>query len=322
MSRGSGSVAEAPRIADVSVGELLRLLGGGAPGEILLALRREGPTQTKILTGSLRGYTARTTYRYLSRLGEIGALERDDDPEGPARVVHTLSSPAGEELAELIYRFAAASLAHLPGGQVDSREWTSLGLLADLWEAGVVQALSRGPTSPRQLTGKRCPLSYHQLSRRAARFKAAGFFEEATQSRRQRRVYALTPKARRAVGGLIVGIGRWRRRNLGDDRQEGLTAIEMITTLRTLQPLGEPSERPAGELRFCVEDARTGEELWTSNGSPRPWARGTVEDWMDLLLDGEQRVEVGGDPALVRERLARLHEGLWTPAESASLERG
>jgi DNA-binding HxlR family transcriptional regulator len=319
----SSREAVAPRggAKAVSMGEALRLLSAGAPGEILLTLFRGGPSQTKVLTHSVKGYTARTTYRYLSKLGEIGVLDRDDDPEGSARVVHTLSAPAGEELAELIDRFAAASMTRLPGGQIDSREWTSLGLLADLWEAGVIDALSHGPTSPAELTRRRCRLSYHQLNRRASRFKASGFFCEAPQSRRQRRVYALTPKARRTMG-LIVGIGRWRRRHYEGGSDAGLTPAEMTTALRALLPLAVVTPALDEGIRFCVEDRDAPAELWAGNeAKSSASARGTVSDWMGVLLDGEPRVETAGDSARVHELLARLYEELWAPP-SAARERG
>jgi DNA-binding HxlR family transcriptional regulator len=306
-------VAERSDVRDVSVEEVLRLLSTGAPGEILLSLLRQGPSQTKVLTHAVKGYTARTTYRYLPRLAEIGALERDDDPEGAARVVHTLSEPAGEELAALLDRFAGSSMTRLPGGQVDSREWTALGLLADLWEAGVVEALSRGPTSPSQLTRRRCPLSYHQLNRRSSRFKAAGYFQEDARSRRQRRVYALTPKARRTMG-LLVGIGRWRHHSLESD-PEGLTMAEMATALRALLPLANGAEDGGRALRLCIERPGEAGELWIGDDTGgRPWARGTIGNWTDLLLDGEMELETGGDSALARERLTALYENLWAPA--------
>ena len=311
--RGSrGAVAEQGALADVSVGEVLRLLSAGAPGEILLALLRQGPSQTKVLTHSVKGYTARTTYRYLPKLAEIGALERNDDPEGAARVVHTLREPGGEELAALLDRFAGSSMARLPGGQVDSREWTALGLLADLWEAGVLESLSRGPTSPSQLTRKRCPLSYHQLNRRASRFRAAGYFQEDVRSRRQRRVYALTRKARRTMG-LLVGIGRWRHRHLEGDPGAGLGQAEMGTALRALLPLASGPDEGEGTLRLCIDDPDEA-GLWIGDEGSRLWARGTIEDWTSLLLDGELEVETGGDPALARERLTALYEDLWAPA--------
>jgi len=313
-SQATGAAsAEGRQLGAASVGEILRLLSGGAAGEILLALR-QGPTQTKVLTHQVKGYTARTIYRYLARLAELGTLDRNDDPGGPARVVHALTGDAGSELAELIDRFAAASMTRVRCGQIDSREWASLGLLADLWEAGVVEALSHGPTSPTELTrGLRC-LSYHQLIRRASRFEASGFFREAPQLRRQRRCYALTRKARCTMG-LVVGIGRWRHRHLPNDLDAGLTGAEMATVLRTLLPLAKVSRHPNEIISFHVEGSGEAGQLRVEReGEEAAWAMGTVEEWGGALLDGELCVATEGDSTLVRECLASLYEELWTPA--------
>jgi DNA-binding HxlR family transcriptional regulator len=309
---GSAAIADAGPTEAGSVGDVLRLLSGGAPGEILLALR-DGPLQTKVLTHRVKGYTARTIYRYLSKLGELGALERDDEPGGSARVVHTLDAEAGRELAALLDRFASASMTRLPNGQIDSRGWTSLGLLADLWEAGVIAALSGGPTSPTQLTRELRCLSYHQLNRRAARFKESGFFREAPQSRRQRRCYDLTRKARRTMG-LVVGIGRWQR-HPGNDSAVGLTATEMTTVLRVLLPLAQAPREADNGIGFVVRCSEEEIELRRDAGNDSgARAVGTVEDWTKLLLDGQPVMKMSGNPALLRRTLRSLYDELWEPA--------
>jgi DNA-binding HxlR family transcriptional regulator len=320
MSAGyasSASIAYAEDRETASVGEVLRLLSAGVPGEILLALR-EGAMQTKVLTHQVKGYTPRTIYRYLPRLAGLGAIERDDEPGGPARVLHTLNGGSGRELAGLLDRFGTAAMKRLPNGQIDSTDWTSLGLLADLWEAGVVEALSNGPTSPTELTNELGCLSYHQLNRRASRFKDSGFFCESRQSRRQRRCYALTRKARRTMG-LIAGIGRWRGRHLAADGEPGLTVEEMATVLRVVLPLAKETGRTDDAAGFQVEGVGETIEVRSEHGAT--WARGTVEDWMEALLDGEPSMETGDEPAVVRAWLARLYEELWAPA-SAAVERG
>jgi DNA-binding HxlR family transcriptional regulator len=303
----SASQTSQASIAGARVGEVLRLFSAGAPGEILLALR-EGPIQTKVLTHQVKGYTPRTIYRYLPRLADLGAVERDDDPSGSARVQHALNGDSGAELSALIDRFASASMRRLPNGQIDSREWASLGLLADLWEAGVLEALSHGPTSPTELTrGLRC-LSYHQLNRRASRFKASGFFCESRQARRQRRCYALTRKARRTMG-LIAGIGRWRERH---SAEAGLTIEEMATVLRVLLPLAEAPQGAGEAMEVRVDDS--GEAVEVCDGESAARVTGTPEEWMAVLLDGELRVEMRGDPAAARRWLSGVYDELWAPA--------
>jgi DNA-binding HxlR family transcriptional regulator len=324
-SNASTAHAEGGEVA--SIGEVLRLLSAGATGAILLALC-EGPMQTKVLTHRVRGYTARTIYRYLPRLAELGAVERNDDPSGPARVVHTLNDNSGGELCALIDRFATASMAQLPDGEIEPGEWASLGLLADLWEVGVVEALSHGPTSPTELTRCVGAFSYHQLNRRASRFKASGFFCESQQSPRQRRCYALTRKARRTMA-LVVGLGRWRQRRLAADGGVGLTLDEMATALRTALPLARVPQHAGKEVGFRIAGRAEGEEVRVdvaADGSLRckratpsrldAWVAGDVEEWMAVLLDRSPSVEAGGDSIVVEDCLASLFEELWAPSPS------
>jgi DNA-binding HxlR family transcriptional regulator len=312
MASSYGGSEAAVRTAEIppaaaSIGEVLRLLSAGPTGAILLALG-EGPMQTKVLTHRVRGYTPRTVYRHLPKLAQLGVLEREDEPGGRA-VVHTLSQGAGEELCDLVERAADTSMARLRDGQIKPEEWASLGLLADLWEAGVVEELSRGPKSPTELARGLDALSYHQLSRRASQFEASGFFVAATRGQRQRRRYSLTPKARRTMV-LIAGIGRWRQRRSVEGA--GLSANEMATVLRAVLPLAEAE----GEDTVLLVEAEGGESVrCRETGGPGGdvWARAEVEDWMAVLLDGDLQVEAGEDPVVVEERLARLHEALWTP---------
>jgi DNA-binding HxlR family transcriptional regulator len=315
-------IARGSEEAEEELGEMLRLLSAGAAGAILLALD-EGAMQTKVLTQRVRGYTARTIYRYLPRLARLGAVERDDQPGGAARVVHTLSQSGGNELCDLINRFATASMTHLPGGQVEPEAWSSLGLLADLWEAGVVHELSQGPQSLAELARRLEALSYHQLNRRASRFKASGFFGEAGQA--ERRGYVLTDKARRTMG-LIAGLGRWRRRHLSG---EGLTVEEMTTVLRVSLPLADVPHHAGKTMQVTIKE-EVGEpprQLWAEVGedgalhireerasASDSWAEGSVDNWMAALVDGKPPAKSGGDVGMVADCLTSLYEKLWTPS--------
>jgi DNA-binding HxlR family transcriptional regulator len=132
----------------------------------------EGPLRTKELTERVRGYTPRTVYRYASKLNELGVIERQEEPGVPSKVVHSLTDPCGRELHGLVD--ADASLTRLPGGEIDAHAWGSLGLLADLWESGMIEALNFGPRSPTELARGEHGLSYHQVNRRAGLFAIGG----------------------------------------------------------------------------------------------------------------------------------------------------
>jgi DNA-binding HxlR family transcriptional regulator len=325
-----GAQEEGACVAGASIADVLRLLSAGATGAILMALG-EGPLRTKNLTERVPGYAPRTIYRYAGKLAELEVVEREEEPGVPSKVVHTLTDPCGSELYELVNRFANASLTRLPDGRIDAHAWAALGLLADLWESGMVEELSCNPRSPTELARGRHELSYHQVNRRAGLFTTAGLLCEQPGPGR-RRCYALTEKTRRKMG-LIAGIGRWRHHHVIAEDEEGMTRSEMVTALRTALPLVKVPQHAGKCLKLDVlsADEAQGEEgdaLWAeveedgtlhSCGDPTPdvdgWGRGKIETWIPTILDGDsQRVLLGGDEKLVGDCLAKLHEVLWTPS--------
>jgi DNA-binding HxlR family transcriptional regulator len=317
-------------VAGASTADVLRLLSAGATGAILMALG-EGPLRTKNLTERVPGYAPRTIYRYAGKLAELDVVEREEEPGVPSKVIHTLTDPCGSELYTLVNRFADASLTRLPDGRIDAHAWASLGLLADLWESGMIEELSCEARSPTELARGRRDLSYHQINRRATLFTAAGLLcEEPGPGRR--RCYALTEKVRRTMG-LIAGIGRWRHHHVVAEDEEGMTQAEMATTLRAALPLVKLPEHVGKCLKLSVLTADEahggeGESVFAeveedgavhSCADPTPhadgWGRGKIEVWIPTILDGDpKRVLLGGDERLVSDCLTKLHEVLWTPS--------
>lgn len=316
-------------VAGASTADVLRLLSSGATGAILMALG-EGPLRTKSLTERVLGYAPRTIYRYASRLAELEVVEREEEPGVPSKVVHNLSDPCGTELFALVNRFADSSLTRLPDGRIDAHAWASLGLLANLWEAGMVEELSDGGRSPTDLARGPHGLSYHQVNRRAGLFKAGGLLHE-WQGTGRRRCYGLTDKTRRKMG-LLAGIARWRHRHVLAADEEGMTAAEMATVLKAAMPLVKAPAHRGKRLQLHVlgEDEDAGSEghvVWVevqgdgafhscaeAPGEPTAWGRGRVGDWIPVLLDGsDDGVLIGGEERLLADSLAGLYEGLWTP---------
>lgn len=317
-------------VAGASIADLLRLLSAGATGAILMALG-EGPLRTKNLTERVPGYAARTIYRYAGKLAELEVVEREEEPGVPSKVVHTLTDPCGSELYELVNRFADASMTRLPDGRIDAHAWASLGLLADLWEAGMVEELSCDPKSPTELARGPHGLSYHQVNRRAGLFKTAGLVCE-WQGPGRRRCYALTEKTRKAMG-MIIGIARWRHHHVVAEDEEGITAPEMATALRAALPLVNLPTHAGKCLKLCVigeEDApgADSEVFWaeveedgTVHSCSDPtddvdgWARGKVKAWIPAILDGKpEKVLVGEDEPLIADCVGGLYDTLWTPS--------
>ncbi|MFL5898162.1 MAG: winged helix-turn-helix transcriptional regulator [Solirubrobacterales bacterium] len=317
-------------VAGASTPDVLRLLSAGATGAILMALG-EGPLRTKNLTEAVPGYAPRTIYRYTGKLAELEVVEREEQTGVPSRVVHQLSDPCGTELYELVNRFADASLTRLPDGRIDAAAWASLGLLADLWEAGMVEELACEGKSPTELARGSHGLSYHQVNRRAGLFKTSGLLSE-WQGPGRRRCYGLTEKTRRKMG-LLAGVARWRHHHVVAENEEGIAASELATVLRVALPLVDLPEHSGKCLRLSVlgeEDAAgaEGDEVWAdveSDGKlhscaeapaePTGWGRGKVKDWIPVILDRrDDQVLVGGEEELCLTALRRLHDTLWSPA--------
>jgi DNA-binding HxlR family transcriptional regulator len=317
------------RDSDLTITGVLRLLGAGASGSILMALR-DGPLRTKGLTERVPGYAPRTIYRYAARLAELGVVEREEEPGVPSKVVHRLTEPCGRELAELVDAYADASLGRLPSGEIGAHEWGSFALVADLWESGMIEALNLGSRSLTELSQADHDLSFHQVSRRASLFSISGFLEEAAEGNRRRR-FALTEKARRAMA-LIAGIGRWRRRHLAPIGTAGLTSGEVAGLLRAVLPLVSLPEHRGMSLELRVSprggSGADEERVWVQVGSdgavvgcPAPNGDadcvgfGQVGDWVDAVLDGPQKeLSARGDARLLDECLRQLHLVLWGQA--------
>jgi DNA-binding HxlR family transcriptional regulator len=330
MRRGTPGDDEAPA-EELTVPAVLRLLGAGASGAILVALAR-GPLRTKALTEQVPGYTPRTVYRYAGKLTQLGLIEREEEPGVPSKVVHSLSDPRGRELLELVDAYADASLIRLTSGEIDAHAWGSLALLADLWESKMIEALNFGPRSPTELARVEHGLSYHQVNRRAGLFAIGGFLDEES-TRARRRSYELTEKTRRGMA-LIVGLGRWRQRHLMPAETPGLTPREAASALRTALPLVALPEH-AGKS-FGIEiaeetDAGKAASVWAvvepsgvvASRERRPpevddHLRLEVASLLDALTDGSGREVQGGGGRLIETCLERLRLRLWEPEGSFS----
>jgi DNA-binding HxlR family transcriptional regulator len=310
-----------------SVADVLRLLSGGASGAIVMALGR-GPLRTMNLTQVVRGYTPRTIYRYAGKLAELEVVERHEEPGVPSKVVHKLTHPCGSDLYQLLDDFADASMSRLPSGEINAHAWASMGLLADLWESGMVEELSCDPRSPTELARGRHDWSFHQVNRRANLFRIGGLVS-VTPGVGRRTLYALTDKTREAMA-LIAGIGRWRHRHVIPESEEGLAATEVATILRTALPLVRVPSQVGKCIRLEVlgsgsDAAAEGEMVWAeveadgrlhSCASPAPsvdgWGRAEIGGWLAAILDNRSdQVDRGGDETLIDACLTSLYAALW-----------
>jgi DNA-binding HxlR family transcriptional regulator len=329
-----GALSRAPdagSAADASVAGLLKLLGTGVAGEILVALAPR-PLRTRSLTDRLSKCAPRTVYRHAGKLARQGLVVREEERGVPSTVVYRLSD-RGRELLRLLEAQAGNALSRTPEG--DDGWWTSLALLGEMWSSGWIAALSFGALSPTELSEMTPGMSFHQVNRRAHLLRSRGLLSESAHGGRGRR-YKLTRTARMRMG-LIAGIGRWREQHGAAEKQHGLTGPETTGVLRAALPLVKVAGCANQQVKLGVVGARDADggrgaevvlvhvgrdgALRCAGDSDRPadaWAAGTTDLWLSTLLDDNRgRMRTGGDIELLDACLTQLRAALWNRDQRA-----
>jgi DNA-binding HxlR family transcriptional regulator len=314
-------------LGEQGVADILRLLGAGASGAILMALG-DGSLRTKELTQRVPGYAPRTVYRHIAKLVEFGAIERDEDRAVPSKVVHRLTDSSGTDLHHLVDAYATASLERFANGDVGGRSWGSLTLLAELWDSGIYGDLNGDSHTATELAGMSDRLTFHQISRLTNLFAIGGFISEVSDGGR-RQHYQLTSQARRGMA-LIAGLGRWREDHVVAVGESGLTMLETAEVLRTVLPLLILPDHGGKSFELSVKApdhiSEEGKAVWAEVkldegviGVAGPlaqldgWGGGGVQVWIDaLVLGSTDGITIGGfDDPLVADCLRGLHTALW-----------
>jgi DNA-binding HxlR family transcriptional regulator len=309
-----------------SLARLLKMLGNGANGPILMAL---GPRslRTKKLTEKVPMYAPRTVYRHARKLAELGLVDREEVAGVPSTVIHSLS-PAGRDLYRLIDSYATASLPWVTGPGSGEGLWTVCGLLGEMWTYDWIEELGHGGRSATDLAEATAEMTFHQVSRRTHQLLSWSLLYEST-ARGHRKRYQLSDQTRHAMA-LIVGLGRWRQRHVESEEEGGLTVGETATALRACLPLLQLPEQQGKSIKLGIVgttgvDGERGSATLTAHISPGgavrcvkekgaedAWAIGTVDTWFAALLDDDRgRMRPGGDSNFVDDCLKRLHAVLW-----------
>jgi DNA-binding HxlR family transcriptional regulator len=318
------------RLAELSVAELLKLLGTGAAGPILMALGRSS-LRTRSLRNRLPEFAERTVYRHAGNLAEHGLVVRRDEGGVPSVVSYKPSERMGRGLVRLIETYRGGADSPEVSGLSDGLFWTKVALVGEMWESGWFVRLSERPWAPTELSEATPGLSFHQVNRRLQLLRSKGLLQECAPVGRGKR-YELAPEARRAMG-LVAGIGRWRERNGLREKKHGLTVTEVDTILRGILPMVELPQHRGQQIKLgivgptsdgdggsCVRLAQVVADgsLRLSDDSEAPttaWAAATIDTWLAALVDGSRgRMRVGGDLSLVDACLEGLYQACWKPA--------
>jgi DNA-binding HxlR family transcriptional regulator len=322
-----------------SIAGVLRLVGTGAGGPILMALGT-GPLRTQQLTDRLNHLSPRSAYRHIGNLRDHGLVARQEESGVPTRVVLALSDPLGRKLCQLLCSFVSSTMSRLPRRGNGAQPWEALAVLGDFWELGLIEELSRGPKSVVELAREAHPMTYHQVNRRAKLFATYGL-ASSYNSHGEGKCFELTEDGRRCVG-LILGIGRWRQRYILQNQIPGLTIAEVASVLRAALPAVKLPEFAGKSIDLEVSESGNGNGYRTkevlqghvaSDGTIRcdlqrgapgdGTAAATINTWFGVLLDGNRgRVKVRGDLSLVDACLTQLYQALWEAPSSPPVVSG
>ncbi|HEU5063672.1 MAG TPA: winged helix-turn-helix transcriptional regulator [Solirubrobacterales bacterium] len=275
-----------------------------------------GPLRTKQLTERIRGFSDRSVYRCLRSLENYGLIERYEDSGLHSKVLLRLTEPLGRNLFRLLRHFEATP-------------WKEMRLLGELWEAGVVDELSRGPKSLMELLAAPHDLTYHQVKRRTGMAVDCGLLEGSSHKGNSR-LYELSDRGRHRMA-LLADVGRWRHRYLVPGDAPGLALEEMATILRAALPLVQLPANAGmrvdlivtGALEYGQREVATVPGLVGREGvvrfDPQPEreangsASATINTWFAALLDGHRgRIRVRGELGLVDRCMTQLHDSLWS----------
>lgn len=288
----------------------------------------EGPKRISELRDAV-GWSPESTLRAaIANLTEVGAVERIDRS---IRASSAMITPAGEELLRVADALQAW-LSRYPEGpiELDSEEAKgAVKALAGGWSSALVRELATRPTTLTDLCSQLPDISYPALERRLNWMRITGQIET-VESDRRGTPYRPTGWLHRAAGP-VTAAGRCERRHMTIDAPP-VTEVEVEAALLLFLPLAPLPDQAAGSCQLAVQtdtaSADGGPELagvgvevsagrvadshpGVDPDSPT-WALGTVDGWLDAVLDGRlENLRLGGrDPQLALDLIAGLHLGL------------
>jgi DNA-binding HxlR family transcriptional regulator len=312
-------------------GTVLSLIAGPLSVPILRA-HLDGPLRLPDLRERIGGAAQTTLRGQVGNLRGIGALERHVRGGMPYTVENELTEVGRGVLA--VADLVEAWLARAPQGPIALGSEPAKGAIRALigaWGSTMLRALAARPLSLTELSSVISDLSYPALERRLSAMRAARQVEATPNGGRGAKPYAVTEWTRQAVGPLVAA-GRCECEHLSDST-ESLTRIDIEAAFLLAVPLvdlevnrsgscllavntgapngAEPKDRIAG-VHVEIEGGAVASCISRPEQEPRTWALGTVDSWVDAILDGRlDRLRVGGrHTGLVEAIVAGMHGSL------------
>lgn len=315
-------------------GMVLSLIAGPLTVPILRA-HLGGPLRLPDLRERIGGAAQTTLRGQVGNLRGIGALERHVRGGMPYTVENELTEVGRGVLdaAEIV----EAWLARAPQGPIALGSESAKGAIRALvggWGSTILRALAARPLSLTELSSVIPDISYPSTERRLSAMRAARQVEVLPGDGAGGRPCVVTEWTRQAVGPLAVA-GRCECRHMAETT-DPLTRIDIEAAFLLAVPLVALSGDHTGSCLLAVNTASTdgGEPKRSIAGvhvevgagtisscmsrlerDPRTWALGTVDSWLDAIIDGRlDRLRFGGEDAqLAKALIASLHTALLSP---------
>jgi DNA-binding HxlR family transcriptional regulator len=309
---------------------VLSLIAGRLSVPVLRAHLYE-PLRFHDLNERISGAAQTTLRGRVGNLRGIGALERHVRGGMPYTVENELTDVGRSMLA--VADIVEAWLTRAPQGPIalgSERAKNAIRALIGGWGSTMLRALAARPLSLTELSSMIGHLSYPSLERRLSAMRAARLVEP-RPSGRGAKPYAVTDWTRQAVAPLMAA-SRCECDHLSDIT-ESLGRIDIEAALLLSVPLVDLQIYRDGACLLVV-DTGIGKELEpkgrianvhveVEEGSiascvsrleqdPRTWALGTVDSWVDVILEGKSDcLRIGGEsPTLARAVVENIYTAL------------
>jgi DNA-binding HxlR family transcriptional regulator len=297
--------ATAPSDGEVRAGSVVLALFANPLHALILRAHSDGPLRLTDLHDKI-GWAAHTTLRAaLNNLCEIGALDRMEVGGSRFAVENELTAAGWEML--FVADVVEAWLARCHDGPISLESEAAKGsikALAGGWSSTLMRALANRAFTLTELDSLIPHVSYPSLERRLARMRSTGQIQP-VQAGGRGTPYVVTDWLRCSIAPLCAA-ARCERRHL-EHRSAPVTSVEVEAAFMLSMPLVSLPETANGACMLAVQTEAgqpdgnggniAGVTIEVERGKvvscaarvqqgPPTWALGSVETWMNVVIDG------------------------------------
>lgn len=288
------------------------------------------PKRLADLRSDLGGPAQSTLRGNLTKLMELGVLERGGTGERPSALAYQLTE-FGRDLL-LAVSAVEAWLRLAPQGPVEFESTAAkiaIKALIGGWASTIVRALAARPLTLTELDKLIDSYTYPALERRLSAMRLAGLIEvDPEVDGSTGRHYTVSSWLRRAIGPLSVA-ARCERRHMPSTTAP-IGRLDVESAFLLVVPLLSTVSGAAGNFQLAVEGGRAdtgrpwaGAQVTFDKGSvascvarleaqPENWVLGLPSAWLEAVIGRDpDALRFGGELEVGREIIKGLHDALF-----------